>query len=252
MDTHTGRRLILITGAAGDIGTALRPRMRDQYRLRLQYRNRPIEDPAPEEEIVQGDIEDPAAVERMVEGVDAVVHLAGDRRVNAPWEGVRDANIAGTYNVYEAARLAGVPRVVFASTNHVMGMYDLHEEWPIHPDQPVRPDSLYGASKAFGEALARYYSDEYAMSMICLRIGWFLPRPHNETAMRMWLSPRDMGQLVRCSLEAPVRFGVYYGVSANTRLKWDIENARRELGYHPQDDSEAYAAEILGTGSHQH
>lgn len=246
-DTAETRRLVLITGAAGDIGSALRPRLRDDYRLRLHYYRRPLEALAEGEEAVQADIQDLSAVERIVQGVDAVVHLAADRRVGAPWEDVRGANIDGTYNVYEAARRAGVSKVIFASTNHVMGMYDRDHAWPIHPDQPVRPDSYYGVSKAFGEALARYYADEFGMSMICLRIGWFLERPHNETSMWMWLSPDDTGRLTRCCLEAQVRFGTYYGVSNNRRLKWDIENARRELGYEPVDDSEVFAAEILGT-----
>lgn len=238
-------KLVLITGAAGDIGSSLRPFLRDDHRLRLQYRQRPLEGLSESEEAVQGDIEDLTSVETMVQGVDAIVHLAAERRADASWEQVHGPNIVGTYNVFEAARRAGVPRIVFARTNHVMGNYDRDRAWPIHPDQPVRPDGYYGASKAFGEALARYYSDEFDMSMICLRIGWFLERPFNETSMRMWLSPRDMGQLTRRCLVAEVRFGLYYGVSNNTRCQWDLENARRELGYEPQDNSEVFAADIL-------
>jgi nucleoside-diphosphate-sugar epimerase len=244
--TPADRKLILITGATGDIGSALRPRLRDDYRLRLQYRTRPVSDLAPGEEAVHGDIEDFAQVQSMVQGVDAVVHLAGERRVEASWEQVHAANIVGTRNVFEAARLAGVPRVVFASTNHVMGMYDRDRSWPIHPDQPVRPDSHYGASKAYGEALARYYADAFDMAMVCLRIGWFLERPFDETSMQMWISPRDMAHLVRRSMEAQIGFGVYYGLSDNTRRVWDFENARTEIGYEPQDNSELFAADILG------
>jgi NAD+ dependent glucose-6-phosphate dehydrogenase len=247
MSDSAKRKLVLLTGATGSVASALRPHLREDYRLRLQYRQRPIEAPSRGEEPVRADITDPASVQRMVEdGVDAVVHLAGEADARASWDAVRGPNIDGTYNVFEAARRTGVPKVIFASTNHVMGMYDRDQAWPIHPDQPVRPDGYYGVSKAFGEALARYYADVFGMSMICLRIGWVLERPHNEQALRMWLSHRDLGQLVQLSLEAPVRFGVYYGASNNARLRWSIENARRELGYEPADDSEQFAGEIAG------
>lgn len=244
--TDAGHKLVLVTGAAGRVGTRLIPSLRGDYRLRLQYHAQPVANLNPDEEAVQAEIEDLTQVERIVRGVDAIVHLAGEPSPEAAWEAVRGANIDGTYNVFEAARRAGVPKVVFATTNHVMGMYDRDHAWPIRPEQPIRPDSYYGVSKAFGEALARYYADAFGMSMICLRIGWVLDRPHNETALRMWLSPRDLGQLVRRSLDAPQKFGLYYGVSNNARCKWDISNARVELGYHPADDSEAYATEVLG------
>lgn len=250
-DGATAKKLVLITGAAGGVGSFLRPYLRRDYRLRLHYRQNPLKELAEGEEAIQADIEDFPAVERIVRGVDAIVHLAGEPSPGASWEGVRGANIDGTHNVFEAARRAGVPKIVFATTNHVMGMYDRDRAWPIHPDQPIRPDSYYGVSKAFGEALARYYVDDFGLAIICLRIGWVLERPHNEAALRMWLSPRDLAQLVGLSIETPVRFGLYYGVSANTRLKWNIANVRRDLGYAPVDDSEAFAAAALGadTGS---
>lgn len=241
----TDKKRVLITGATGDVGSAMRPYLQDEYHLRLQYRQRPIVNLAAYEESVQGDIEDFDAVMRMVEGVDTIVHLAAERSSFAEWEAVRGPNIDGTYNVFEAARRAGVSKVIFASSNHAMGMYDSEKAWPIFPEQPVRPDGYYGVSKAFGEALARYYADAFGMSMICLRIGWVLDRPHNEMSLRMWLSPRDLGQLVRCSIETSQQFGLYYGVSNNQRRKWDIENVRRELGYAPVDDSEDFAATIL-------
>jgi len=241
--------LLLITGASGSVGTALRPFLRPGYRLRRQYRTRPLTDLSTHEEAVQADVEDLAATERLMPGVDAVVHLAGQARSRATWDEVRGPNIDGTYNVFEAARRAGVRKVVFASTNHVMGMYDRDKAWPIHPEQAIRPDGYYGASKAFGEALARYYADAFGMSMICLRIGWVLDRPFNEQGLRMWLSPRDLGQIIRLSLETRIRFGIYYAVSSNRRCHWDVENARRELGFSPLDDSEAFAAEIPASGS---
>ena len=237
------RPLIAITGAAGGIGTALRPSLRQAYRLRLVDRE-PLANLAPGEESVPADIEDYAAVELALAGVDAVVHLAGQSRWDASWDEVLGPNIRGTRNVFEAARRAGARKVVFASSNHVTGMYDRERAWPLHPDRPVRPDGPYGVSKALGEALARYYSDAFGMSMICLRIGWYLARPFDPNGLLMWISARDLSQLVRCSLESQVRFGIYYGVSNNTRRGWDIENARRELGYEPVDDSETFAAAI--------
>ena len=239
------RKLVLITGASGSVGSFLRPTLRPFYRLRLQQHRRRISPVAAGEEAVSADIQDLDAVLRLTQGVDAVVHLAGEAGARAGWDAVRGPNIDGTYNVFEAARRAGVGRVVFASSNHVTGMYDRDRAWPIRPEQPVRPDGYYGASKAFGEALARFYADAFGMTMICLRIGWVLEQPHDEQGLRMWLSPRDLGQLVRCSLEAPVRFGLYYGLSNNRRAQWEIANARRELGYHPEDDSEAFADGIL-------
>jgi NAD+ dependent glucose-6-phosphate dehydrogenase len=244
-DTLIPKKLVLITGATGDVGTLLRPSLQPDYRLRLHYRRQPPLALTPGEESVRAEIENFAAVMDMVADVDAIVHLAAESYTHATWEAIRGPNIDGLYNVFEAARRAGVPKIVFASTNHVMGMYDRDHAWPVDPTSPVRPDGYYGVSKAFGEALARYYADAFGISIICLRIGWALERPHNETALRMWFSPRDLGQLVRLSLETPQRFGLYYGVSNNTRRKWDIENARRELGYHPLDDSEVFAAEIL-------
>jgi dTDP-4-dehydrorhamnose reductase len=241
--------LVLVTGASGSVGAALRPFLRPGHRLRLQYRTRPFTDLSSLEEAVQADVEDLAAAERLMQGADAVVHLAGQARSRATWEEVRGPNIDGTYNIFEAARRAGVRKVVFASTNHVMGMYDRDRAWPIRPEQAIRPDGYYGASKAFGEALARYYADACGMSMICLRIGWVLDRPFNEQGLRMWLSPRDLGQIVRLSLDTPIRFGIYYAVSGNRRCHWDFENARRELGFCPLDDSEAFAAEIPDSDS---
>lgn len=239
------KKLILITGATGNVGTMLRPFLQSDYRLRLHYRRQPPVALASDEESIQAEIEDLASVMRMVEGVDAIIHLAAESSAHAPWEAVRGPNIDGIYNVFEAARRANIPKIVFASTNHVMGMYDRDYAWPIDPEQPVRPDGYYGVSKAFGEALARYYVDAFALSVICLRIGWVLERPHNETALRMWLSVRDLGQLVRVSLETAQPFGLYYGVSNNQQRTWDIENARRELGYNPIDDSEVFVPQIL-------
>jgi len=183
-------------------------------------------------------------MERACAGVDAVAHMAADPRVQAPWEDILQANIIGTYNVYEAARRAGTNTVVFASSNHATGFYEKERVYTT-PEMPARPDSYYGVSKCFGEDLGRYYVDAHGLRVICLRIGSFQPRPHGERQLSTWISHRDMAQLVWRAIEAEVRFGIYYGISGNTRAYWDIANARRELGYAPEDDAETYAAEIL-------
>jgi hypothetical protein len=157
---------------------------------------------------------------------------------------VRDANVDGTFKVFEAARLAGVRKIVFASTNHVTGMYERAGQ-PVNPEMVIRPDSLYGVSKAFGEALGRFYVDQYGLSVICLRIGSFQPMPRNQRMLSTWLSPRDCAQLVWRAIESGVDFDVFYGISGNSRRYWDISNAQSLLGYAPEDDAEAFAAEVL-------
>jgi NAD+ dependent glucose-6-phosphate dehydrogenase len=240
---------VLVTGANGDVGRAVTPSLQGRYRLRLATWELGREDPAPsyppQAEIVQFDIRDLGALSKAVSGVDAIVHLAGERSFHAGWDELRGPNIDGVYNVLAAARARGVRKVVLASSNHATGYFDEHQQWPISEGEPPRPDSLYGVTKAFNEIIGRYASDYWNLSVICLRIGWVLDRPHNEMALRMWLSPEDLGRLVVGAIETEKRFGVYYGVSANRRRQWDISGARRDLGYEPQDDSEAFAAHIL-------
>jgi len=232
------KKLVVITGGAGRIGTALRPLLRSTYRLRLADLKAPPEAPGDGEEFVLADVTDFTAVERLMDGANAVVHLAGNPSTSATWEGVRCTNIEATYNVFEAARRQGAHKVVFATTNHVMGFYNLEGSWPIPTDAAIRPDSLYGVSKAFGEALARYYADAFGMSMLCIRIGWFTPsRPAVANLLGLWISSRDLAQLVGLCLETPRTFGIYNGTSNNTRQRqWDLQSARDDLGYAPQDD----------------
>ncbi len=242
----SSRRLILITGAAGMIGKQLQGYLRDRYRLRLMY-HRTVLPAVGDDEIIVGDICDLPTVEKAVEGVEAIVHLAGDPKVDATFESVIENNIRGTYNVYEAARRHGKPRVVFASTNHVAGWYEVLKMY-VTPEMPVRPDGYYGASKAFGEALGRWYSDAFGLPVICLRIGSYLDRPQNVRNLSTWLSPRDMAQLTWRSIESDVPFGIFYAISGNTRRYWDITATQQVLGYEPEDNAEDYASEILGGG----
>ncbi len=177
-----------------------------------------------------------------------VVHLAGDPRVEASWDSVFGNNIGGTKNIYEAARLAGVKRIVFASSNHVTGAYEgfppslhtIRNPTPITTRDPIRPDGFYGVSKAAGEAIARMYYEVYGIESICLRIGSVTKEDDPRLNPRFectWLSQRDLIQLVRKSLSADIKFGIYYGISSNTKRFWDISNAEAELGYHPEDDA---------------
>ena len=236
------RKKVLITGAAGAIGGVLREGLKDRYDLRLMY-HRTVLPAAPGEEVYTASITDLEKLAEVVDGVDAIVHMAGNPRVDATWEEVLEANIKGTYCLYEAANRMGVKRVVFASTNHVTGFYE-QESIYTKPDMPERPDSYYGTSKAFGEDLARYYVDAFGMEIFCLRIGSFQPddavvNRKTDRILSTWLSHRDCVQLVwRCIEAVGTRFGIYYGISGNTRAYWDLSNARQELGYDPQDDAE--------------
>ena len=242
MSGDTARKKVLITGAAGAIGRVLREGLRDRYDLRLMY-HRSVLPAAGGEEVFTAGITDLERLQQVVDGVDAIVHMAGNPRVDATWEEVLEANIKGTYCLYEAANRMGVKRVVFASTNHVTGFYE-QEKIYTKPDMPERPDSYYGASKAFGEDLARFYVDAFGMEIICLRIGSFQPEDSvvnrkGDRILSTWLSHRDCVQLVWRSLEAEgIRFGIYYGISNNTRAYWDTSNARQQLGYEPEDDAE--------------
>src|SRR5205814_7636164 len=155
--------LLTITGSSSRIGTALTPLLRAQYRVRLADQREPPGGAAPEE-YVRADVADLADAQRAVSGASAVLHLAGNPSTSATWDEVRTANIEGTFNDFEAARRQNIGKMVFASTNHVMGFYALEQAYPIDTRTPIRPDSLYGVSKAFGEALARYYSDTFGIS----------------------------------------------------------------------------------------
>ena len=230
------RRRILITGATGNVGLLLVDRLAVDYDIVQQGRTPKTE----EQETVlrRVDLTDYAEVRELMDGIDTVVHLAGEASPEGEWESVLSANIVGYRNVLEAAREASVRRVVFASSNHAMGMYDRYEEWPVYPHHVPRPDSLYGVSKVFGETLGRFYHDEYGLEVINLRIGWYSedPTTTDEDVLRaMWLSGDDTAQVVRRAIEAEVRYGVYYAISDNPNRRWDLTNTMLELGFRPRD-----------------
>jgi nucleoside-diphosphate-sugar epimerase len=227
---------VAITGGAGRVGNSIRPILREHYRIRLLD---VVDAPSvlDGDEYQRLDVSDLSAVEHALAGTDAVLHLAADPSTAATWSNVRSANIEATYSVFEAARRNSIKKVILATTNHVMGFYNLEKAWPIDTASPVRPDSLYGVSKAFGEVLARYFSDAFDMSMICLRIGWFTTgQPDAGSLNPLWISTRDIAQVMRLALETPRKFGIYNATSNNHPVHWDLQATRDELGYEPRDD----------------
>jgi uronate dehydrogenase len=234
---------ILITGAAGEIGTVLRAGLAGSYSLLRLLDVRPCANAGKGEEAVVADITDLDAVTTATRDIDCVVHLAGVPR-EGPWDQILPKNVAGTYNLFEAARRSGVKRVIFASSNHVIGFYRVGNK--VDENALVRPDSRYGVSKVFGEAVGRLYADKHGLSVACLRIGSFRDAPKNARELRTWISHRDTVQLVRRCIDAPAfHFIVVYGVSANTRNPWHDKTAQR-IGYRPEDNAEKYAAELEG------
>jgi len=233
-------KTLLITGATGDVGSHLRRELAGRYHLRLSDR-RPLK-PARNEIFVKADISRMPDALRITKGVDAIVHLGG-YSVEGPWEPILKANIIGCYNVFEAARRNGVRRIVFATSNHAVGFYrrDQTVDHRVYP----KPDGRYGVSKVFGEMLGSLYADKYGMEIFCMRIGNVNPRPIDKRRLSIWLSPRDLAQLVTIGIEHPeIRFEIVYGASANTRTWYDNSNAAR-LGYRPADNSETYAPDVL-------
>ncbi len=233
-------KTVLITGAAGDVGSHLRRELAGRYRLRTSDK-RPLK-PAKGERFMKADVSKMADALRITKGVDAIVHLGG-YSVEGPWPAILQANIVGCYNVFEAARRNGVKRIVFPTSNHAVGFYrrDQTIDHRVYP----KPDSRYGVSKVFGEALGSLYADKYGLQVLMIRIGNVNPAPLDKRRLSIWCSPRDLAQLVSIGIEHPeIRFEIVYGVSGNQRSWYDNSNAVR-LGYRPHDDSEPFAAELL-------
>ena len=245
------RNKLLITGCNGLIGRILWEHLADSFELF----GLDISSADREENIFKVDISKPGQIKILFDRLPSltfIIHLAGDPRMDADWESVYLNNIGGTKNIYEAARLFGVKRVVFASSNHTTGAYEgippgLHakkDRTLITTKDPIRPDGFYGVSKVAGEAIARMYFELYGLESICLRIGSVLKddNPHsNPRYESTWLSHGDLVQLVRKSLLANIKFGIYYGVSNNKNRFWDISNAQADLNYEPRDDASQFS-----------
>ena len=236
----------MVTGASGLVGKILIDGLADEFELYGLDLN-----PKHGTRVFKVDIAEPGQLEAVLSGLPSIyciVHLAADPRVDAPWDSILRTNIVGTANVYEAAKRFGIPRVVFASSNHATGAYEgippqLHTQPQpalIRSSDPIAPDSYYGVSKAFGEALARFFCEVHGIHSICLRIGTVLqdddPTQHPRFR-KTWLSHRDLLQLVKLSIRTADKFRVFYGVSNNKGSFWDISDARQVLGYDPQDDA---------------
>jgi uronate dehydrogenase len=240
--THCHR--LLLTGAAGKLGSVLRERLKRYADI---VRISDITDLGPalaQEEVVNCDLADKMAVHALVADADAIVHLGGVS-VERPFEEILPANIQGTYHLYEAARRHGVRRVVFASSNHVTGYYRQGEV--IDTNAPTRPDGYYGISKVFGEQLSRFYFDRYGIETVCLRIGSSYPEPVDRRMLFTWLSYDDLEQLVCRALFVPgVGHTIVYGMSDNRDAWWDNRQAA-VLGFAPAQSSESFRAELEST-----
>ena len=236
---------VLITGAAGAIGTALRTGLRSRWRHLRLTDIRPVRDLADNEELVVADIADRPALEDMMRDVRALVHLAGVLG-DYTLEDLFRVNARGLFDMFEAARLANVERIIFASSNHAFGCYPITER--ISPAFPPRPDSLYGAFKVWGETMLRYYYDRYGIRSVSLRIGTFQPQPIDQRSLATWLSPADIAHLVDVSLRHPdPGCMVVNGYSNNTRLKTSDPNWTT-LGYQPKDNAEDHREALREKG----
>jgi nucleoside-diphosphate-sugar epimerase len=235
---------VLLTGAAGYIGTVLRRRLTRYHLIPTDADPGGGRDDRDDRDHIEAlDVTDGKAVEAMCRGVDAVVHLGGIAG-EGPFEAVLDVNVRGTERVLEAAHRTGVRRVVLASSNHAVGLYRRRDAGPdgLADDLPPRPDSYYGWSKAAMESLGRLYHDRCGLDVICLRIGSCTDRPADPRDLAVWLSPDDAARLVDAALSA-TGWRLVWGVSANTRRWWSAAGGRA-IGYEPRDDAERWAAEV--------
>jgi len=236
---------VLITGAAGAIGTALRAGLRSHWRHLRLTDVRPVQDLGNNEELVITDIADRPAVENMMRGVKAVVHLTG-LGGSYTLDDLFRVNARGLFDVFEAARLAGVERIVFASSNHAFGFYPISEK--VSPALPPRPDTTYGVFKVWGETMLQHYYDRYGIRSVSLRIGTFRPEPIDQRSLATWLSPADVAHLVDVSLRHPdPGCMVVNGYSNNTRLM-TVDPNWATLGYKPQDNAEDHREALRAKG----
>jgi len=236
-------RRVLVTGAAGHIGAYFARHCHDRYALRLMARGDEdnIAELSPWGEVVRGDLGDLDAVKRFAEGMDTIVHMAGNPSPSAVWQDLLDTNIIGTYHVFAAAKAMGVKRVIYASSIHAVSGYA--PDVQVKTTEPVNPGDLYGVSKCFGEALARYMAEQEGVSVIAIRIGGFQPPQfvQQDKGIAMldgWVSQRDLNQLIQKCIEAEhIQYATLHGLSDNRFKRLDISSARELVGYQPQDNA---------------
>jgi uronate dehydrogenase len=232
---------ILFTGAAGGLGRRLREHLHQFADIVRLADLADIGPAGPGEEVVQCDLADRDAVMKMCEGVDAIIHFGGVS-TEVEFEPIMNGNILGMVNLYEAVHKLGIRRVVFASSNHTMGMYKTTDT--VDAGMPTRPDGYYGLSKVFGEQISRYYWDRFGIETVCLRIGFCFPEPTTHRQLATWLSLDDLVQLLRRSLITPrVGHTITFGVSDNPGKWWDDRHARF-LAYKPKDSSLQFSDQV--------
>ena len=237
--SHSGIRFprLLLTGAGGNLGQELRPRLKAYCDvLRVSHR-RDLGPAAENEEVQTASLEDAEQMLSLLDGVSAVVHMGGVS-TEQPWAPILAGNIVGMVNLYEAARLKGVKRIVFASSNHVTGFY--RQDEVVNTRMPPKPDGFYGLSKAFGEDLAQLYWDRWGIETVSLRIGSSFTEPRDRRMLATYLSYDDLERLVVAALTAPiVGHSIIYGMSDNQTTWWDNTHAKH-IGYRPQDSSDVF------------
>jgi uronate dehydrogenase len=227
---------LLLTGAAGGLGTMLRERIKPWADVMSDVRAIPPAGPG--EEVVRCDLADRAGVMALLDSVDAVLHFGGVS-VEDEFETIMQANILGLHHLYEGVHKRGIRRVVYASSSHVVGYYPTTQV--VDANAPLRPDGLYGVSKCFGEALSRYYYDRFGIETVCLRIGSSFDEPRNARMLVTFLAFDDLVELVRCALFTPdVGHTITYGVSDNPERWWD-NSAAAHLGFQAQHSSRPFA-----------
>lgn len=231
---------LLLTGAAGRMATAIRPHLLEDFERTHLYSRSAIDPLHKGEHEFLGDLEDLEALSRAAAGVDVIVHLGG-KADEAPFDEIMSSNILGTHNVFEAARQAGVRRVVYASSHHVTGFHRATDHVSERSD--VRPDTLYGASKVFGEGMGRLYHDKWGLEVVCLRIGVCREEPENSDQLRTWLSIPDSIRLVQAAAmhELSTGFVTVYGVSNNARAFWVNEAGADEIAFTARDSADDFA-----------
>lgn len=243
------RRRVLVTGAAGNIGSYFAEHSQGKYELRLMIREgEDREALGGYGEVVTGELDDLERMKELCAGMDTVVHLAGDPSPSATWDSLLPNNIVGTYNAMVAAKSAGCRRLIYASSIHAVSGYAADVQ--VKTSEPVNPGDLYGVSKCFGEALGRYMAEQEGLSVIALRIGAFQPLETVESEggvalIDAFVSRRDLNQLIERSIDAEnVQFAILQGVSNNRFKRLDISDARTLVGYDPQDDATSLNPEL--------